>query len=61
MKKYAQNGQKRGVDSFAGKVSDFKAYLAERREFAEWLLDTMEMIFVSIINYTAAKGGNERT
>lgn len=52
MKKYAQNGQKRGVDSFAGKVSDFKAYLAERREFAEWLLDTMEMIFVSI-----AKGG----
>jgi len=31
MKKYARGDGRRGVDSFVGKVSEFRKYLSERR------------------------------
>jgi len=54
MKKYARNGQKRGIESFAGKVRDFRKYLSERRGFVEWNFDTLYRF-----HYIPVKGGKQ--
>jgi len=36
MKKYARGNGRRGIDSFVGKVAEFRKYLSERRGFVEW-------------------------
>jgi hypothetical protein len=54
MKKYARGDGRMGIESFAGKMEEFRKYLSERRGFVEWSFDTLYRF-----HYTPVKGGKQ--